>query len=91
VRHAGCHTSTEALLRERLSSAPKPSYTPVITRVQDGPEIGLPGPSTSPADHPAALSFADAAELCGHDTRTREGAADARHDFRVWDLVDLSA
>lgn len=32
--------------------------------------------------------FDFAAELCGHDTSTATGASDARHDHRVWDVLD---
>lgn len=30
-----------------------------------------------------------AASACGHDTTTTVGAAEARGDYRVWDLLDL--
>lgn len=29
-----------------------------------------------------------AAQACGHDTTTGVGAENARHDHRVWDLLD---
>lgn len=29
-----------------------------------------------------------AATACGHNPRTTTGASDARHDRRVWDLVE---
>lgn len=43
--------------------------------------------TSAKAPRPAALPFEFAAVLCGHNPTTTGGAADARHDFRVWDLV----
>lgn len=37
---------------------------------------------------PAGDPFDLAAVLCGHDPTTATGAADARRDLRVWDLLD---
>lgn len=35
--------------------------------------------------------FELAARVCGHDTTTWVGAENARHDYRVWDLLDAWA
>lgn len=32
-----------------------------------------------------------AAMACGHDTTTAAGRSGARHDYRVWDLLDAWA
>jgi hypothetical protein len=37
---------------------------------------------------PRSVDFDIAAAVCGHDTTTAIGAENARHDHRVWDLLD---
>lgn len=38
--------------------------------------------------HQRPTDFDVAAQACGHDTTTIIGAENARHDRRVWDLLD---
>lgn len=39
-------------------------------------------------DPSAPSDFDLAAAVCGHDTTTVDGASAARHDYRVWDVLD---
>lgn len=49
-------------------------------------EAGLQVPAK--ATRSSGTTFARAAAAREHDANTTVGAADARHDFRVWDLYD---
>lgn len=49
-------------------------------------DAGLHFPAKAPRS--SGTPFTRAAALRGHDTRTVVGSANARHDYRVWDLYD---
>jgi hypothetical protein len=70
-----------AALAAGLTSSCGGEHGPAIAE-QPG-EGSLPGGPGSPP-----IAFDVAAVIRGHDISTVDGQANARHDFRVWDLVE---
>lgn len=75
------------------SKSPAASYIAVVTNARSVVDAGavegaagLASPGSSPAVPP--IAFDVAAVLCGHNIHSEVGVENARHDYRVWDLVE---